>query len=134
MNKRRMESLLAIAAVALLVWGGMRAIERGDPVIRAWTTYFMFGLGAAAGSNIYIRSKRLAVTVCAFCILFILLAASAAWLEMQAGEPHPPLAVVRAALFFTLLGAASWIQIRSSSTMGGGRQVAPADDSERSRR
>ncbi len=118
MKKQYLETMFVVAAVAILLSGYFRAAERGDMAIRAWTTYFMFGMGASAGVNIFIRSRKVALAIFVFSVLFILLTASAAWMEIHSGSPYPPFAVIRGISFFILLIIVSWIQIRGSRIAG----------------
>ena len=111
MKTRIIELILILMAAALFTWGVARAVNRGDPAAKRWTTYAMSGLVILAGVNIALRSKTLAGVILAVSALFLLLALAAALLSQADRTPHPILAVVRSIIFLALLVLTGWMQM-----------------------
>ena len=110
MVNRRTEVVLLLSAAALLTWGIVRAINRGDVAVQAWTTYLMGALLILSAANIFIRSRRIAGSVVWICILFVVILLTTAMLSAAEGTPHKVAAVIRALLFFICLGSVSFMQ------------------------
>ena len=110
MVNRRTEVVLLLSAAALLTWGIVRAINRGDVAVQAWTTYLMGALLILSAANIFIRSRRIAGSVVWICGLFALIVLSAAVLSVSEGTSHKLAAVIQALLFFLCLGSVSFMQ------------------------
>src|SRR5262245_60401425 len=110
MAQRAAEIALVCVASGLLLWGMIRAINRGEPAVNAWTTYVMIGLAVLCSINIYVRSAgigRLVVMVSAF---FLVLVVLAALLGAPAENLNRLPAIARAVLFFAMVGGAGVLQ------------------------
>ena len=109
MTNRKIEGILIVSAAALLAWGMWRVTSRHEAV-RAWTCVAMAGLIVLSGSNIYARSRALAMALVAACTLFVASVALAALLGAEHAAANRSAAIVRALLFFGLIGVASLMQ------------------------
>src|SRR5439155_17993552 len=121
MTRRIAEIALVVAAAALLSWGMSRAVARGEPAVKAWTSYAMVGLLVLCGVNAFIRSARVGSAVAVGCALFAALVFLAAMLGEPVGTQNRLPAILRALLFFVLIGVASVSQAISSRSLPGGR-------------
>ncbi len=114
MSNRKAEIVLILAAAALLAWGMWRATSRGEPAVKAWTSYAMIGLTIVCAANVFARLTPIAVAASAACALFVALVVLAAFLGAEEGNPNRFPAILRALLFFVLIGVASLMQAISS--------------------
>jgi hypothetical protein len=125
------EIVLVLMAASLFAWGVLRAVNRGDAATGSWTTYVMSGLVVLAGSNIALRSRKIAVAALVISVLFLLLALAAALLSRAGGDFHPVAAVIRSIVFLALLGLTAWIQLHSTRQPDDtGQQSGPANGSD----
>jgi hypothetical protein len=115
MANRKIEGVLSISAATLLAWGMWRAVSRDEPV-RAWTCVAMAGLVILSGLNIFVRARALAMALVAASTLFVALVVVAALIGAEHAAANRSAAIVRALLFFGLLGVASLMQAMSPRT------------------
>jgi hypothetical protein len=120
MGNRRIEIALITIATALLIWGFARAVSRGEPATKGWTTFAMFGLVVLCAGNLFFRSNIIAYVVVAACTLFVLLVLAAALLGAPAENPNRIPAVIRSLLFFLSIGAAGLLQLMSGRDTNAG--------------
>jgi hypothetical protein len=116
MATRRAEAILVGAGAALLVWGMWRAVGRGEPATKAWTSYAMIAMVAVTAINIFARKSAIAIACGVLCVLFVALVLLAASLGAEQGAPNRVPAVLRGVLFFVLIGLACLLQAMSSSS------------------
>jgi hypothetical protein len=113
MANRKIELALVMAAAGLLLWGMWRAINRGEPAVRGWTTEAMVALVALSAVNLFVRSTAIAFAAVAACAFFLALILLAALLGAPEGDPNRVPAILRALSFFAMIGVASLRQAMS---------------------
>src|SRR5438552_3506949 len=116
MATRKAQAILVGAGAALLLWGMWRAVGRGEPATKAWTSYAMIAMVVVTALNIFARQRAIAIACGVLCVLFAALVLLAASLGAEQGAPNRVPAIVRGVLFFVLIGLACLLQAMSSSS------------------
>jgi hypothetical protein len=118
MPNRKVEVVLVLAAAGLLGWGMFRAAGRGEPAVKAWTSCAMIGLTVLCALNVFARWSAIAVACTAASAIFVALVVLAGLLGAEQANPNRMAAMLRALVFFVLVGIASLMQVMSSRAPG----------------
>ena len=122
MRTRIIETLIFLAAGLFAVWRIVMASGQAD--IISFKTLFIAGLIILTGSNLFLRSKKIATAIFAACALLTVLFALVFLMSQTHRDKYPVSWFVSPFVLYGLVGVTGWFQMHSALTQSG-RATAP---------